>query len=179
MKPINAFSNDEEKFYQNEEIKLLLSAMNIAPGKYDAKKLRYGKIGILSDSDADGYAIGLLIMCALYKVAPQFIEEGRLYWMRSPLYIVKNGKNESYYFTDEEYNKVAGKIKGEVQRCKGLGALSAEQAKRSMFTEEFQRFEQLIPDKDTFELLSDLMGKDSAPKHDFIFDNLDFSEIRE
>lgn len=178
-KPINAFSSDEEKFYQNEEIKLLLSAMNIAPGKYDAKKLRYGKIGILSDSDADGYAIGLLIMCALYKVAPQFIEEGRLYWMRSPLYIVKNGKNESYYFTDEEYNKVAGKIKGEVQRCKGLGALSAEQAKRSMFTEEFQRFEQLIPDKDTFELLSDLMGKDSAPKHDFIFDNLDFSEIRE
>lgn len=178
-KPINAFSNDEEKFYQNEEIKLLLSAMNIAPGKYDAKKLRYGKIGILSDSDADGYAIGLLIMCALYKVAPQFIEEGRLYWMRSPLYIVKNGKNESYYFTDEEYNKVAGKIKGEVQRCKGLGALSAEQAKRSMFTEEFQRFEQLIPDKDTFKLLSDLMGKDSMSKHDFIFDNLDFSEIRE
>lgn len=178
-KPINAFTNDEEKFYKNEEVRLLLSAMNITPGKYDSKKLRYGKIGILSDADADGYAIGLLIMCLLYKVAPQFIEEGRLYWMRSPLYIVKNGKNESYYFTDEEYNKVAGKIKGEVQRCKGLGALSAEQARRSMFTEEFQRFEQLIPDKDTFELLNDLMGDDSAPKHDFIFDNLDFSEIRE
>ena len=178
-KPINAFTNDEEKFYKNEEIRLLLSAMNITPGKYDSKKLRYGRIGILSDADADGYAIGLLIMCALYKVAPQFIEEGRLYWMRSPLYIVKNGKNESYYFTDEEYNKIAGKIKGEVQRCKGLGALSAEQARRSMFTEEFQRFEQLIPDKDTFELLNDLMGDDSTPKHDFIFDNLDFSEIRE
>lgn len=178
-KPINAFTNDEEKFYKNEEVRLLLSAMNITPGKYDSKKLRYGKIGILSDADADGYAIGLLIMCALYKVAPQFIEEGRLYWMRSPLYIVKNGKNESYYFTDEEYNKVAGKVKGEVQRCKGLGALSAEQARRSMFTEEFQRFEQLIPDKDTFELLNDLMGDDSTPKHDFIFDNLDFSEIRE
>ena len=83
------------------------------------------------------------------------------------------------YNYNEEYNKVAGKIKGEVQRCKGLGALSAEQAKRSMFTEEFQRFEQLLPDKNTFELLSDLMGKDSAPKHDFIFNNLDFSTIRE
>ena len=128
---------------------------------------------------SDGYHIGLLIMAALYYLAPEFIREGRLYWLRSPLYIVNNGKKESYYFTDEEYNKVAGKIKGEVQRCKGLGALSAEQAKRSMFTEEFQRVEQLIPDKDTFELLSDLMGKDSAPKHDFIFDNLDFSEIRE
>lgn len=50
-KMINAFSNDEEKFYQNEEVKLLLSAMNIIPGKYDSKKLRYGKIGILTDAD--------------------------------------------------------------------------------------------------------------------------------
>ena len=178
-KPISAFANDEEKFYQNEEIKLLLSAMNIVPGKYDANKLRYGKIGILVDADSDGYSIGLLIMCALYKVAPSFIEEGRLYWMRSPLYIVKNGKQELYYFTDEEYNNNIKKIHGEVQRCKGLGALSAEQARRSMFTPEFQRFEQLIPDEHSLPLLSQLMGKDSAPKHDFIFNNLDFSQIRE
>ena len=178
-KPISAFANDEEKFYQNEEIKLLLSAMNIVPGKYDANKLRYGKIGILVDADSDGYSIGLLIMCALYKVAPSFIEEGRLYWMRSPLYIVKNGKQELYYFTDEEYNNNIKKIHGEVQRCKGLGALSAEQARRSMFTPEFQRFEQLIPDEYSLPLLSQLMGKDSTPKHDFIFNNLDFSQIRE
>lgn len=178
-KPINAFSNDEEKFYQNEEIKLLLSAMNIVPGKYDAKKLRYGKIGILSDADADGYAIGLLIMCALYKVAPQFIAEGRLYWMHSPLYIVKNGKTETYFYTDEEFNAARGKIKGEVTRAKGLGALSAEQARTSMFTPEYQRFEQLVPDGATLELLSQLMGKDSTPKYNFIFENIDFSQIME
>lgn len=178
-KPINAFSNDDEKFYQNEEIKLLLSAMNIVPGKYDSKKLRYGKIGILSDADADGYAIGLLIMCALYKVAPQFIQEGRLYWMRSPLYIVKNGNKESYFYTDDEFNAAKGKTKGEVTRAKGLGALSPEQAKLSMFTTEFQRFEQLLPDESTLDLLSRLMGKDSTPKHDFIFENIDFSTIME
>lgn len=178
-KPINAFSNDDEKFYQNEEIKLLLSAMNIVPGKYDSKKLRYGKIGILSDADADGYAIGLLIMCALYKVAPQFIQEGRLYWMRSPLYIVKSGSKESYFYTDDEFNAVRNKVKGEVTRAKGLGALSPEQAKASMFTSEFQRFEQLLPDDFTLELLSQLMGKDSTPKHDFIFENIDFSQIME
>lgn len=178
-KLINSFSNDEEKFYQNEEVKLLLSAMNIIPNKYNGEKLRYGKIGILTDADADGYAIGLLIMCALYKVAPQFIEEGRLYWMRSPLYIVKNKGKEEYYYTDEEFNQARNKIKGEVQRAKGLGALSAEQAHRSMFTREFQRFEQLLPDKQTYTLLYDLMGKDSQPKHDFLFENLDFSEIRE
>lgn len=118
-KLINAFSNTEEKFYQNEEIKLLLSAMNIVPGKYNSKKLRYGKLGILTDSDSDGYAIGLLIMCALYKIAPEFIKEGRLYWMRSPLYIVKNKNKEEYYYTDEEFNLVRNKIKGDVQRNKG------------------------------------------------------------
>ena len=178
-KPINAFANDDEKFFQNEEIKLLLSAMNIVPGRYDSKKLRYGKIGICSDADADGYSIGLLIMCALYKVAPKFIEEGRLYWLRSPLYIVKTGKTESYFFTDEEYEAKRSSLKGEVIRAKGLGALSAEQAKRSMFMPEFQRMEQLIPDDLTQDLLVSLMGKDSAPKHDFIFNNIDFSEIKE
>lgn len=176
-KMINAFSNDEEKFYENEEVKLLLSAMNIIPGKYNADKLRYGKIGICTDADADGYSIGLLIMCAIYKVAPQFINEGRLYWLRSPLYIVKNGKKEYYYFTDEEY--AARTVKGETVRAKGLGALSAEQAHLSMFTEDFQRMDQLLPDENTYALLYDLMGKDSAPKKDFVFKNIDFGEIRE
>lgn len=178
-KLVNAFANNEEKFYQNEEIKLLLSAMNIVPGKYDSKKLRYGKLGILTDSDSDGFSIGLLIMCALYKIAPEFIEEGRLYWMRSPLYIVKNKGKEEYYYTDEEFNSVRNKIKGEVQRNKGLGSMSPEQAHNSMFVEEFQRFEQLIPDEESYSLLYSLMGEDSQPKRDFIFSNIDFSIIRE
>ena len=127
---------------------------------------------------ADGYAIGLLIMCALYKLAPQFIEEGRLCWMRSPLYIVKQKNKEEYYYTDEEFNNRTS-IKGEIQRCKGLGALSSEQAHNSMFTPEFQKIDTLIPDENTLPLLMDLMGDDSSKKHDFIFENLDFSEIRE
>lgn len=178
-KMINTFSNDDEKIYQNEEIKLFLSAMNIVPDRYNASKLRYGKIGICTDADADGYAIGLLIMCAVYKFAPEFIKEGRLYWLRSPLYIVTNKKEESYYFTDEEFEKVRGKIKGEVSRAKGLGTLSPEQAHRSMFDPQFQRMDQLLPDDQTLDLLWDLMGKDSEPKRDFIFKNIDFNEIRE
>ena len=50
-KIINALSNPEEKVYENEEIKLLLSAMNIIPGKYDSKKLRYGRLAICTDAD--------------------------------------------------------------------------------------------------------------------------------
>ena len=52
-KIINALSNPEEKVYENEEIKLLLSAMNIIPGKYDSKKLRYGRLAICTDADSD------------------------------------------------------------------------------------------------------------------------------
>ncbi len=118
-------------------------------------------------------------MCALYKLAPQFVEEGRLHWMRSPLYIIKNKKQEFYYYSDEEYNEAKEKVKGETQRCKGIGALSAEQAHNSMFTKEFQRIDTLIPDDETLSLLMDLMGDDSGKKHNFIFENLDFSEIRE
>lgn len=176
-KMINAFSNPDEKLYQNEEIKLFLSAMNIVPGKYNSERLRYGKVGICVDADADGYSIGLLIMCAIYKFAPKLIEEGRLYWLRSPLYIIKEKKAEYYYFTDEEFSKATKK--GEVIRAKGLGALTAEQAHRSMFTDEFQRMDQLLPDENSLYLLSQLMGSDSSPKKDFIFKNVDFSEIRE
>ena len=70
---------------------------------------------------SDGYHIGLLIMATLHHICPEFIEEGRLCWLRSPLYIVKNSKEEQYYFTDEEFNaaKNSGKVKGEVLRAKG------------------------------------------------------------
>lgn len=178
-KMINCLSNPDEKIFQNEEIKLFLSAMNIVPGKYNSNKLRYGKVAICTDADSDGSHIGLLIMAALRYLAPEFLDEGRLYWLRSPLYIVKQGKNESYYFTDNEFAKAKNKVKGEVQRNKGLGALSEEQARRSMFTEEFQRMEQLIPTKDSLYLLEDLMGEDVQPRREFIFNNIDFNEIRE
>lgn len=177
-KILNCLAHPDEKIFQNEEIKLLLSAMNITPGKYDAKKLRYGRIAICVDSDSDGYHIGLLIMAALRYLAPQFLEEKRLCWLRSPLYIVKNGRTETYYFTDEDFNKARGKVKGEVTRAKGLGALSETQARNSMFGEN-QRMDILEPTEDAIYLLEDLMGKDVEPRTEFIFKNVDFSEIRE
>lgn len=118
-KIINCLSNPEEKIFQNEEIKLLLSAMNIVPGKYNTSKLRYGRLAICTDADSDGGHIGLLIMAALAYLAPEFIKEGRLCWLRSPLYIIDNKGKETYYFTDEEFNKVRKIIKGTVTRAKG------------------------------------------------------------
>ena len=178
-KIINCLSNPDEKIFENDEIKLLLSAMNIVPGKYDAKKLRYGKLAICTDADSDGYHIGLLIMAALAHIAPQFIREGRLCWLRSPLHIVHDGKKEIYYFTDEELEQNRHKIKGEIQRNKGLGSLEPEQARESMFNPEYQRLDVMEYSEEAMGLLYSLMGEDVVPRREFIMTNVDFSEIKE
>ena len=178
-KIINCLSNPEEKIFQNEEIKLLMSAMNITPGKYDSKKLRYGKLAICTDSDSDGAHIGLLIMAALSYLAPEFIKEGRLCWLRSPLYIVDNKGKESYFFTDEEFNTVRKTIKGTVTRAKGLGELPMETARASMFTPEFQRMDAMEYNAEAMALLYQLMGDDVLPRKEFIMSEIDFSTIRE
>lgn len=180
-KMINCLSNPEEKIYNNEEIKLLLSAMNIIPGKYNASKLRYGKIGICTDADSDGYHIGLLIMAALTYLAPEFIKEGRLCWLRAPLYIETYKGKENYYFTDEELveAKRKNKIKGTISRNKGLGEMDSETARISMFSPEFQRLEIMEYTPEAIDLLYDLMGEEVEPRKEFIMSKIDFSTIRE
>ena len=116
-------------------------------------------------------------MSAFKHICPQFLEENRLCWLRSPLYIVKNGKKETYYFTDEEMNK-APKTKGEVQRNKGLGSLSPQQARDSMFG-DVQRMDILKPTQDAMNLLEELMGESAEYRRDFVFNKIDFQEVRE
>ena len=118
-------------------------------------------------------------MAALTYLAPEFIKEGRLCWLRSPLYIVDNKGKETYYFTDEEFDKVRKTVKGVVTRAKGLGELPAETAHASMFTSEFQRMEILQYSENALELLYDLMSENVEPRRDFIMKNIDFSEVRE
>lgn len=179
-KLINAFTNTNERLYKNEEIQLLLQALNLDPNDYDPKNLRYGRVGICVDEDSDGKNIGLLITCALQHFCPKFIQEGRLCWLRSPLYIVKNKGSETYYFSDSELRQARkeGKIKGELQRNKGLGSLSADQARASMFGDN-QHMEVLRPDTDSINLLNSLMGNDISARKDYIFNNIDFAEVRE
>lgn len=118
-------------------------------------------------------------MAALTYIAPEFIEEGRLCWLRSPLYIVTDGKKETYYFTDEEYNAVKTTIKGEVQRNKGLGSLEPEQAKNSMFNPQYQRMDVMEYSDEAINLLYQLMGERVEPRKQFIMEKVDFSEIKE
>ena len=179
-KLINAFTNSDSKLMKNEEIQLLLQALNIEPDNYNSSQLRYGRVGICVDPDSDGYNIGLLIAVALQHFCPEFIQEGRLCWLRSPLYILKDKKKETYFFTDNELAaaRAKGKLKGELQRNKGLGSLSAEQARASMFGEN-QHIDIINPDQDSIALLDRLMGSNVEARKKYIFENIDFAEVRE
>lgn len=179
-KLINAFTNSETKLLKNEEIQLLLQALNIEPGNYDSSQLRYGRVAICTDSDSDGYNIGLLIAAALQHFCPEFIKEGRLCWLRSPLYILKGKKKDTYFFTDAELNAARAKVKlqGDLQRNKGLGSLSAEQARASMFGDN-QHIDVIKSDDSSILLLEKLMGTNVAGRKKYIFENIDFAEVRE
>ena len=115
-KIINALSNDFEDVMRNEEVKLFLKATGINISNYRESKLRYGKVAICVDADDDGMHIACLIISLLYKLAPDFLKEGRLCWLHAPLFKVKKGKETKFYYTEEQLR--AG-IKGEQTRFKG------------------------------------------------------------
>lgn len=180
-KLINALANKDDRLLKNEEIQLLFKALGIRPYEdYEETSLRYGRIGICVDSDSDGFHIGLLIASALEHFCPKFIQENRLCWLRSPLYIVKYKDKEQYYFTDQEMNAARPNLPVgvEVQRCKGLGSLSASQARNSMFGKN-QHMDVLIPTDKTKNKLVTLMGSNADGRKDFIFNKIDFSEVKE
>lgn len=173
----NLLSCPLDEGLENAEVQSILTALGCGIlDKYDSKKLRYGKVGIAVDADDDGCHIACLIMSLFKALMPQFIEEGRLCWLKAPLFKVKKG-NTNYYFYDD--NELAeSQIKGEQTRYKGLGELNAQDMKESMFSEEAQRLEILMPDERSFSRLEELMGSRVEPRKEFVFSGaIDFSKI--
>lgn len=173
----NLLSCPLDEGLENEEVQSILTALGCGIlDKYDSKKLRYGKVGIAVDSDDDGCHIACLIMSLFKALMPKFIEEGRLCWLKAPLFRVKKGKNNYYFYDEQELAK--SQIKGEQTRYKGLGELTAQDTKESMFDPSNQRIEVLIPDENSFMRLEELMGSDVAPRKEFVFSGaIDFSKI--
>ena len=175
----NGLKAEDEEIYQNEEIKLMLYALGIDINNYRPEKLRYGKIAICVDPDDDGAHIALLIMANLHKLCPEFLKENRLFWLRSPLFIEhdKNANPISWYYTDADFNKVRGNLKGDITRIKGLGALEEADLKATLFsTTGGQVMDEIEYSSEGIELLCDLMGIKVAPRKEFVFNNIDFSK---
>ncbi len=173
-KIINGLTHTPDKVLENEEVKLIFSALGISPNKSLPNKMRYGKVGIATDADSDGGHIMLLILSLFAEFAPQMLEQGRVYKLNSPTHLINTGKKSVYYYGKDDYLK--NKVKGHTTHLKGLGELNADQIKESMFGDK-QKLVPLTWDSITDKTLKELMGSDNTHRKKFLFNEVDFSTI--
>lgn len=179
-KIISALKNPIEKVLANQEVSGILKILGCGfQEKYNNKKLRFGKVAICTDSDPDGASIGCLIATMFYVLMPQFIEEGRLYWLRAPFYRLRKNEKNIYAYNDKELKELQKQYIGyEQTHYKGLGELTTEDMSLTMCNEQNQRLERLtLRDAEkAYKQLEMLMGKMVENRREFLFENVNFGE---
>lgn len=166
---------------ENQEVSDIIMALGCGiQEKYNAKNLNYGKVAIAVDSDVDGKNIMCLITTLFWVLMPDFIKEGRLCWLKAPLYhLSKNGKR-IFAYDENELKELRKKYPDWTQgRMKGLGEMTADDMGQSMMNEENRRLEVLTlhdieKAKESIEML---MGREVEQRKEFLFNNVDFSTI--
>lgn len=171
----NLLKSTIEEGLANEEVKLLLQALGLTYGKpYNPEKLRYGRVALAVDSDFDGSHVGLLLMSMLQVLAPQFLQEDRLFWLRAPVCKVETKNKTYFYYNNEEFKNHP---KGNITFFKGLGQMTDEDLKASMFSDEWQHLEPITYTKEGINTLLSLMSEEVEPRKDFVYNNIDFSKF--
>lgn len=179
----NALKAPLEEVLQNSEVNDIILALGCGiEDKYNAKKLRYGSVYMAVDSDEDGKNILCLLAALFARLMPNFIREGRLKWLKAPLYKLDNGKNKWYAYNDEELEQLKKKAgRADITRAKGLGELTTADMRLTMMNEKDRRVEVLTleDEEEAFEALEMLMGLEVAPRRNFILENIDFENYYE
>ncbi|GMG98140.1 DNA topoisomerase (ATP-hydrolyzing) subunit B [Tepidimicrobium xylanilyticum] len=166
-----------DRMLESEEIKAMIAAFGTGIGnEFDAEKLRYGKIIIMTDADVDGSHIRTLLLTFFYRYMRKLLENGNIYIAQPPLYKVTKGKTEHYVYSDKELDELLEKIGRSnytIQRYKGLGEMNPEQLWETTMDPE-KRILLKVSIEDAMaadEIFTTLMGDRVRPRREFIRKN--------
>ncbi len=180
-KILNVASASTEKLRQNQELKDLVEALGCGVGdRFDAARLRYGKIIIMTDADVDGAHIASLLMTFFYRELPELIRQGRIYLAQPPLYRLTQGAKSVYAMTDKDRDrKVKSAFKAgskvEISRFKGLGEMPPSALKETTMDPTKRTLLKVVIAADdraaTSTLVESLMGRRPELRFAFIQEN--------
>ena len=174
-KIISPLKTSVDKILANQEMSDITRVIGAGFGNdFDVNKMNFDKIVMTTDADSDGADIELLLITFFFTYMRPLVEKGKLYRAVTPLYIIRTGKEELYFYTEEEmenYRASHSSSGYEVLRAKGLGELNATDLHKVCF--EKQRFKRItISDaEETKRLLDVLEGQAVMPRKQFIYEN--------